>query len=105
MIEEFFGWAKTMLVPRRGRRVGYWEITQQLEITPAAFNLIRMCKRTSDALKSDSRPANRRSPGVSRPGPEYLSRLQSGSSRASGRPPVSPLPPSGSAGRQHSPRW
>ena len=42
VVEEFFGWAKTVSVLRRSRHVGHWKITQQLEITAAAFNLVRM---------------------------------------------------------------
>lgn len=42
MVEEFFAWAKTVSVLRRSRHVGHWKITQQLEITAAAFNLVRM---------------------------------------------------------------
>lgn len=42
VVEEFFGWAKTVSVLRRARHVGRWKIKQQLEVTAAAFNLVRM---------------------------------------------------------------
>lgn len=42
VVEEFFAWAKTVSMLRRSRHVGHWKITQQLEITAAAFNLVRM---------------------------------------------------------------
>lgn len=42
VVEEFFAWVKTVSVLRRSRHVGHWKITQPLEITAAAFNLVRM---------------------------------------------------------------
>ena len=42
VVEEFFAWATAVSVLRRSRRVGHWKITQQLEITATAFDLVRM---------------------------------------------------------------
>lgn len=42
IVEEFFGWAKTIAGMRRSRHVGRWKIMQQLELTAAAYNLVRM---------------------------------------------------------------
>jgi transposase len=43
-IEEGFGWCKTIGGLARTRLVGRWKITQQLELTAAAYNLVRMRK-------------------------------------------------------------
>lgn len=42
VVEEFFGWAKTIAGLRRSRHVGRWKMKQQLELTAAAYNLVRM---------------------------------------------------------------
>ena len=42
VIEEFFGWSKTVGGLRRCRHVGRWKIRQQVEMTAAAYNLVRM---------------------------------------------------------------
>ena len=43
-IEEGFGWCKTVGGLARTRLVGRWKITQQLDLTAAAYNLVRMRK-------------------------------------------------------------
>ena len=43
-IEEGFGWCKTIGGLARTRLVRRWKITQQLELTAAAYNLVRMRK-------------------------------------------------------------
>ena len=43
-IEEGFGWCKTIGGLARTRLVGRWKITQQLELSAAAYNLVRMRK-------------------------------------------------------------
>jgi transposase len=43
-IEEFFGWMKTIGRLDRSRWVGRWKLKQQMEITAAAYNLVRMRK-------------------------------------------------------------
>lgn len=43
-IEEYFGWMKTVAGLGRSRWVGRWKLQQQLELTAAAFNLVRMRK-------------------------------------------------------------
>jgi hypothetical protein len=42
VVEEFFGWAKTIAGLRRSRHVGRWKMKQQLELTAAAYNLVRL---------------------------------------------------------------
>ncbi|MFM1823218.1 MAG: hypothetical protein RI967_1484 [Planctomycetota bacterium] len=42
VVEEFFGWAKTIARLRRSRHVGRWKLRQQLELTAAAYNLVRL---------------------------------------------------------------
>ena len=42
--EEFFGWMKTVADLARSRWVGRWKLQQQLELTAAAYNLVRMRK-------------------------------------------------------------
>lgn len=42
MIEEFFGWAKSIAGMRRARHVERWKITQAFELAAAAYNLVRM---------------------------------------------------------------
>jgi transposase len=44
VIEEFFGWAKVIGGLRRSRHVGRWKIRQQVELTAAAYNLVRMSR-------------------------------------------------------------
>jgi transposase len=43
-IEEYFGWMKTVAGLGRSRWVGRWKLQQQLELTAAAYNLVRMRK-------------------------------------------------------------
>lgn len=43
-VEEYFGWMKTIAGLGRSRWVGRWKIQQQLELTAAAYNLVRMRK-------------------------------------------------------------
>lgn len=43
-IEEGFGWCKTIGGMSRTRFVGRWKLKQQLELTTAAYNLVRMRK-------------------------------------------------------------
>lgn len=43
-IEEYFGWMKTIAGLGRSRWVGRWKLQQQLELTAAAYNLVRMRK-------------------------------------------------------------
>jgi transposase len=43
-VEEFFGWMKTVAELGRSRWVGRWKLQQQLELTAAAYNLVRMRK-------------------------------------------------------------
>ncbi len=42
IVEEFFGWAKTIAGLRRTKYVKRWKIRQQAEMTAAAYNLVRM---------------------------------------------------------------
>ena len=42
IVEEFFGWAKTIAGLRRLKHVGQWKIKQQVELTAAAYSLVRM---------------------------------------------------------------
>ncbi len=42
IVEEFFGWAKTIAGLRRSKHVGQWKIKQQVELTAAAYSLVRM---------------------------------------------------------------
>ena len=42
IVEEFFGWSKTVGGLRRSRHVGRWKIAQQVELTAAAYNIVRM---------------------------------------------------------------
>ena len=42
IVEEFFGWSKTIAGLRRLKHVGRWKIKQQVELTAAAYNLVRM---------------------------------------------------------------
>lgn len=42
LVEEFFGWAKTVAGMRRARHVGRAKIRQCFEIAAAAYNLVRM---------------------------------------------------------------
>lgn len=42
IVEEFFGWVKTIGGLRRSRHVGRWKIRQHLELAAAAYNLVRM---------------------------------------------------------------
>lgn len=42
IVEEFFGWAKVIAGLRRAKHVGRWKIKQQVELTAAAYNLVRM---------------------------------------------------------------
>ncbi len=44
VVAEFFGWTKVVASLRRTRHVGRWRIKQQLELTAAAFNLVRLRK-------------------------------------------------------------
>lgn len=43
-IEEYFGWMKCEAGLSRSRWVGRWKLQQQLELTAAAYNLIRIRK-------------------------------------------------------------
>jgi transposase len=43
-IEEYFGWMKTIGRLDRSRWVGRWKLKQQVELTAAAYNLVRMRK-------------------------------------------------------------
>jgi transposase len=42
LVEEFFGWAKTVAGMRRARHVGREKITQCFDLAAAAYNLVRM---------------------------------------------------------------
>jgi transposase len=44
VIEEFFGWAKVIGGLRKSRHVGRWKIRQQVELTAAAYNLVRLSR-------------------------------------------------------------
>ena len=41
-VEECFGWMKSVAGMRRSRTVGRWKLRQMLELSAAAFNLVRM---------------------------------------------------------------
>ena len=41
-VEECFGWIKTVGGLARSRHVGRWMIQQQMQLTAAAYNLVRM---------------------------------------------------------------
>ncbi len=42
IVEELFAWAKMIAGLRRSKHVGRWKIKQQVELTAAAYNLVRM---------------------------------------------------------------
>lgn len=42
LVEEFFGWVKTVAGLRRARHVGREMIRQGFELAAAAYNLVRM---------------------------------------------------------------
>lgn len=42
LVEEGFGWIKTVAGLARTRLVGRWKIRQQMHLAAAAFNLVRM---------------------------------------------------------------
>jgi len=42
LVEEFFGWAKTVAGMRRARHVGRQKISQCFDLAAAAYNLVRM---------------------------------------------------------------
>jgi len=44
LVEEGFGWLKTVAGLARTRLVGRWKIRQQMHLAAAAFNLVRMRK-------------------------------------------------------------
>lgn len=44
LVEEYFGWGKLVGPMRRTRHVGRFKIRQQVELTGAAYNLVRMAK-------------------------------------------------------------
>ncbi len=44
IVEEFLGWSKVIGGLRRSRHVGRWKIRQQVELTAAAYNLVRMSR-------------------------------------------------------------
>ncbi|MBX3390840.1 MAG: transposase [Phycisphaeraceae bacterium] len=44
LVEEFFGWVKTVAGMRRARHVGCEKIGQCFELAAAAYNLVRMRK-------------------------------------------------------------
>lgn len=44
LVEEYFGWGKSVGPMRRTRHVGRFKIRQQVELTGAAYNLVRMAK-------------------------------------------------------------
>jgi hypothetical protein len=41
-VEECFGWLKSVAGMGRSRVVGRWKLRQLLEVSAAAFNLVRM---------------------------------------------------------------
>ncbi|WP_437186218.1 hypothetical protein SH668x_003364 [Planctomicrobium sp. SH668] len=41
-IEEYFGWMKTIGGPNRSRWLGRRKLKQQMELTAAAYDLVRM---------------------------------------------------------------
>ena len=41
-VEECFGWLKSVARMGRSRVVGRWKLRQLLEVSAAAFNLVRM---------------------------------------------------------------
>jgi transposase len=41
-VEECFGWMKSVASMKRSRTVGRWKLRQMLEVSAAAFNLVRM---------------------------------------------------------------
>ena len=43
-VEESFGWLKTIAGLARSRWVGRWKLRQQMELSAAAFNLVRLRK-------------------------------------------------------------
>lgn len=48
LVEEFFGWAKTVAGIRRARHVGCEKIQQCFELAAAAYNLVRMRNLPAD---------------------------------------------------------
>lgn len=47
-IEECFGWLKSVAGMRRSRTIGRWKLRQMLEVSAAAFNLVRMRQLASE---------------------------------------------------------
>ena len=43
-VEEGFGWLKTIAGLTRSRHLQRWKLKQQLEISAATYNLVRMTK-------------------------------------------------------------
>jgi transposase len=48
-VEECFGWMKSVAGMRRSRTVGRWKLRQMLEVSAAAFNLVRMRRLAPEA--------------------------------------------------------
>ena len=44
IVEEFFGQSKVIAALRRLKHVGRWKIKQQVQLTAAAYNLVRMTR-------------------------------------------------------------
>ena len=43
-VEQIFGWCKTVGGLARARFVGRWKIAQQLQLSAAAYNLLRLAR-------------------------------------------------------------
>ena len=44
IVEEFFGWGKTISTMRRSKHIERFKIRQQAQPTAATYNLVRMCR-------------------------------------------------------------
>ena len=44
IVEEFFGWGKTISTMRRSKHIERFKIRQQAQLTAATYNLVRMCR-------------------------------------------------------------
>ena len=44
IVEEFFGWGKTISTMRRSKHIERFKIRQQAQRTAATYNLVRMCR-------------------------------------------------------------
>lgn len=44
IVEEFFGWGKTISTMRRSKHIERFKIRKQAQLTAATYNIVRMCR-------------------------------------------------------------